>query len=192
MKDLARHLRTLKLFSHIPLKQLEHLLENRPVVMAQAGDLLLDEAGSERLHLLLLQGTARAERNWVAPDKTTHLSCRILNAPEPGAPFAFLGAAARRRVQAVTEVRYLVLDGDTTDELAGWNERFSEAFSDNPELHRRIGLIKQIGLFRHLPLENAAEVLEKAREQAEKEEKTRLKIREGKTVEELLAEFGRL
>ncbi len=43
-----------------------------------------------------------------------------------------------------------------------------------------------------IPLENAAQVLEKAREQAEKEEKTRAKIREGKTVEELLAEFGRL
>jgi len=43
-----------------------------------------------------------------------------------------------------------------------------------------------------IPLENAAEVLQKAREQAEKEERTRLKIREGKTVEQLLAEFGRL
>jgi regulator of RNase E activity RraA len=43
-----------------------------------------------------------------------------------------------------------------------------------------------------IPLENAAEVLEKAREQAVKEEMTRAKIREGKTVEELLAEFGRL
>ncbi len=43
-----------------------------------------------------------------------------------------------------------------------------------------------------IPLEKAAEVLEKAREQADKEEKTRAKIREGKTVEELLAEFGRL
>jgi 3-hexulose-6-phosphate synthase/6-phospho-3-hexuloisomerase len=43
-----------------------------------------------------------------------------------------------------------------------------------------------------IPLENAAEILQKAREQAEKEEKTRIKIREGKTVEELLAEFGRL
>jgi 3-hexulose-6-phosphate synthase/6-phospho-3-hexuloisomerase len=41
-------------------------------------------------------------------------------------------------------------------------------------------------------LENAARVLEKAREQAVKEEKTRAKIREGKTVEQLLAEFGRL
>jgi regulator of RNase E activity RraA len=41
-------------------------------------------------------------------------------------------------------------------------------------------------------LENAAQVLEKAREQADKEEKTRIKIREGKTVEQLLAEFGRL
>jgi 3-hexulose-6-phosphate synthase/6-phospho-3-hexuloisomerase len=43
-----------------------------------------------------------------------------------------------------------------------------------------------------IPLENAAEVLGKARDQAEKEEKTRAKIREGKTVDELLAEFGRL
>jgi regulator of RNase E activity RraA len=43
-----------------------------------------------------------------------------------------------------------------------------------------------------IPLENAAEVLKKAQEQAEKEELTRAKIREGKTVEELLAEFGRL
>jgi len=43
-----------------------------------------------------------------------------------------------------------------------------------------------------IPLENAADVLQKAREQADKEEMTRAKIREGKTVEQLLAEFGRL
>jgi regulator of RNase E activity RraA len=43
-----------------------------------------------------------------------------------------------------------------------------------------------------IPLENAAQVLEAARALAENEELTRAKIREGKTVEELLAEFGRL
>lgn len=43
-----------------------------------------------------------------------------------------------------------------------------------------------------VPLENAAEVLAAAREQAEKEEMTRAEIRKGKTVEELLAQFGRL
>lgn len=43
-----------------------------------------------------------------------------------------------------------------------------------------------------VPLENAKEILRKAHEQAEKEEQTRERIREGKTVEELLAEFGRL
>lgn len=43
-----------------------------------------------------------------------------------------------------------------------------------------------------IPLEESARVLARAREQAENEEKTRQKIREGKTVEELLAEFGRL
>lgn len=43
-----------------------------------------------------------------------------------------------------------------------------------------------------IPLENAAEILQKAQQQAEKEELTRAKIRQGKTVEQLLAEFGRL
>lgn len=43
-----------------------------------------------------------------------------------------------------------------------------------------------------IPLEKAAEVLEAARALANNEEQTRIKIREGKTVEELLAEFGRL
>jgi regulator of RNase E activity RraA len=43
-----------------------------------------------------------------------------------------------------------------------------------------------------IPRENAAEVLEKARAQAEKEEQTRARIREGKTVEQILAEFGRM
>jgi regulator of RNase E activity RraA len=43
-----------------------------------------------------------------------------------------------------------------------------------------------------ISLENAGEVLQKARQQADKEEMTRVKIRQGKTVDELLAEFGRL
>jgi len=43
-----------------------------------------------------------------------------------------------------------------------------------------------------ISLENADEVLQKARQQADKEEMTRVKIRQGKTVDELLAEFGRL
>jgi 3-hexulose-6-phosphate synthase/6-phospho-3-hexuloisomerase len=43
-----------------------------------------------------------------------------------------------------------------------------------------------------IPQENAAEVLEKARTQAENEEKTRARIREGKTVDQILAEFGRM
>ena len=43
-----------------------------------------------------------------------------------------------------------------------------------------------------VPQEEAGEVLERAREQAGQEEETRKRIKEGKTVEELLSEFGRL
>ncbi len=43
-----------------------------------------------------------------------------------------------------------------------------------------------------VPLDDAEAVLAAARAQAEKEEQTRARIREGKSVEELLEEFGRL
>jgi regulator of RNase E activity RraA len=43
-----------------------------------------------------------------------------------------------------------------------------------------------------IPLEQAADILKKAQVQAENEEKTRARIREGKTVEQILAEFGRM
>lgn len=43
-----------------------------------------------------------------------------------------------------------------------------------------------------VPLETAEEVLEKSQKQAALEEATRVEIRKGKTVDELLEEFGRL
>lgn len=43
-----------------------------------------------------------------------------------------------------------------------------------------------------VPQKEAADVLKRAQEQAAQEEATRQRIRQGKTVEELLAEFGRL
>jgi regulator of RNase E activity RraA len=43
-----------------------------------------------------------------------------------------------------------------------------------------------------VPSDEAADVLRRAQDQAAQEEATRQRIREGKTVEELLAEFGRL
>ena len=43
-----------------------------------------------------------------------------------------------------------------------------------------------------VPLEMAEEILEKAQKQAALEEATRVEIRKGKTVDELLEEFGRL
>ena len=43
-----------------------------------------------------------------------------------------------------------------------------------------------------IPLESAEEVIEKAREQADREAKTREWVAQGKTVEDLLNEFGRI
>ena len=43
-----------------------------------------------------------------------------------------------------------------------------------------------------IPQEKAEEIVEKAREQAEREEATRAWVKQGKTIEDLLAEFGRI
>jgi rhodanese-related sulfurtransferase len=157
MHDLAKHLRANKLFKHIPLQQLSHLLESSSVASARAGEILLDEAGSERMHLVLLAGEIEAERTWTAPDGRDHVVARTLAAEETGAGFAFLGSASRARVRALTDVRYLAIDGDIVDELVGWNQRFAEEFKKDPELLRRMGLIRRIGIFHDLPMENVSE-----------------------------------
>lgn len=157
MQDLARHLRTLRLFSHVPLKQLGYLLEHSDIASARAGDILFREGDSERMHLVLLDGRIEAERTWSSSAGHDRSVTWILSPDESGTGFAFLGSASRVRVRALTDARYLTLDGDLVDELAGWNQRFTEEFRDNPELRRRMGLIKQIGIFRNLPLENIGE-----------------------------------
>ncbi len=43
-----------------------------------------------------------------------------------------------------------------------------------------------------VPLEKADEIVELAREQAEREQKTREWVAKGKTIEDLLAQFGRI
>lgn len=43
-----------------------------------------------------------------------------------------------------------------------------------------------------IPLEKAVEIIDLAREQAEREQKTRESVAKGKTIEDLLAEFGRI
>ena len=43
-----------------------------------------------------------------------------------------------------------------------------------------------------VPIAKAEEILELAREQADREQKTREWVKQGKTIEDLLAEFGRI
>jgi len=86
---------------------------------------------------------------------------RTLAAEETGTGFAFLGSASRARVRALTDVRYLAIDGDVVDELVGWNQRFAEDFKKDPELLRRMGLIKRIGIFHDLPMENVSETFKR-------------------------------
>ena len=161
MHDLARHLRTIRLFSHIPLEQLTHLLESSEVARAKAGDILFQAGDREHKHLVLLEGEIEAERTWSVPGERDRVFSWRLAAQETGTGFSFLGSASRVRVRALTDVRYLAVDGDIVDELIGWNQRFAEDFRSNPELLRRMSLIKQVGIFHDLPLENVSEAFKR-------------------------------
>ena len=164
IQDLVKHLHTLRLFSNIPLKQLNSLLENCTIESASAGAILMKEDVSLRMHFILIDGEVEAERSWRTQDGRDDSVSWKLAPPETGMRFSFLGSTSRVRVRALTDVRYLTIDGDLIDELAGWNQRFAEEFQDNPELQRRMGLIKQIGIFRDLPLENVSEVFKHMRQ----------------------------
>ena len=112
----------------------------------------------------LLDGEIEAERTWSTPEGHDRSISWTLAPSEIGMGFSFLGSASRVRARALTDARYLTIDGDLIDELAGWNQRFTEEFKVDPELQRRMGLIKQIGIFRDLPLENISEVFSRMRQ----------------------------
>ena len=142
--ELAKRLRATTLFSHIDTAQLALLLEQCLERTAMAGEELAEGRNGLADHLVLLEGVAEARRTWTTPEGAERTYAWRIDPAEGDAGFALVTASASNiRVRAVTDVRYILVDGGAVDELLGWSQ-----------LDERMVLAKHLKVFRNMPLEN--------------------------------------
>ncbi len=151
---LAKRLRTTGNLGPLTIDQIVALLNQSKMLTARAGDIILKESDSMRDHLLLLEGKLEAQRIWSVLGNNDRSHTWGLIPAETESGFVFLGAASRVRARAITDIRYLLINAEKVDELVGWSQQFSKELEDDPELRRRMALIKHVKIFHHVPLEN--------------------------------------
>ena len=160
MELLAKHLRTSGYLGPLSTEQIIRLLKQSEMISAGAGEIILKEDDSMRDHLLLLEGKLEAQRVWSVPGGNDRSFTWVLDPVESEEQFVFLGASSRVRARAISDICYLQINADTVDELVGWRQQFSEELESTPELKHRMGLIKQVRIFHHVPLENVITAFE--------------------------------
>lgn len=158
MKPLTQRLRATKLFSLLSIEQLERLVENSSTHEARAGDVInaLDEPLID--HLVLTDGEIRVTHRWVDDSGEEKKYERSLTANENDGEVSIFGAAGKGiSVEAASDCRYLLIDGDSVDEMLGWNQQFSDVLRKDKSLEKRMGAVKRVNIFLKLPVENVKE-----------------------------------
>ena len=158
MEALARRLRMTRLLGPLSTKQLTSLLEQSGITTAHADEILIKESDAMHDHIILLEGELEAQRTWSVEGGNDQSYTWTIKPGENEESFAFLGAANNIRARAVTDIRYIKINADSIDMLLGWSQHFTEDMENDPELKRRMNLVKQVTIFHEVPLENAKEV----------------------------------
>jgi SulP family sulfate permease len=161
MKALAKRLRNTRLLGPLTTAQLTTLLEEAEVKTAKPGEIVINQDESMQGHLILTEGSLEAQRTWSADGRNDKSYTWELKPTEIEGGFAFLSESNRIRVRAITDIKYVLIDADKIDALIGWDEHFADDIVSDPELKRRMDLIKQVSVFYKVPLENIKEVFKR-------------------------------
>lgn len=153
MNTLAKKLRGSRLLGQLSIIQIQHLLESNGIKRAESGEIIQRQTDDCRQHLILVNGELEIQRTWQVEGGNDRSYTRSLKPNEKDGGYAFLCALNNTRVRALGEVEYILLDADAVDELIGWNGHHADIDQD-PELQRRMQLVKQVGIFYEVPLEN--------------------------------------
>ncbi len=164
VQELALRLHATPLLGPVPIKRLTELLEKQPILSAESGDIIVRAEDSLNEHLVLLEGELEAQRIWTTPDGREKSYTWILKPENSDSNPAILTAASNRlRVRALQDIQYLKLDADVIDEFLGWNLQSSADEKPEHEINTRMALVRQIGVFHHIPLERVQEAFQRMR-----------------------------
>ena len=152
MNALLEQLRKTKLFSRLSLDHLKPLLERSEIHNAAAGELIVSAVDGMHDHVVVVQGELEVQRTWTAPDSGDQIMVKIKRATENNV--ALISPASNMQVRALSAARYILIDADTVDEMLGWSQQIASVQEVDPQITRRMGMVKQVNVFNQLPLEN--------------------------------------
>ena len=161
LEQLSEKLRSTPLFGHISQPLMMSMLQECPLEYARAGDVIHETDGQHEEHIVLVDGEIKAwSRVQATEDESKDRSCTLRSKASDSGVEVLTSAARNLRVQALTGVQYLRLDADRIDELLSWTQ-FSDAKTHNKKSGHLWGLIRRVGVFQHLPLENVQRAFER-------------------------------
>lgn len=129
--------------------------------------MLIDENAGGYDYLVLLEGELEVTRRFLNADGMTELEIGRLRPGDGAGEMALLhGLPRQASVRAVRESYYLRIDGERMEELLAWSQCFSAELNDLAEVRARMNLVRQVGPFRSLPLDNVQRAFEALRPMA--------------------------
>jgi hypothetical protein len=141
MQELLQRMRTTRLFGHLSAEQLTPLLERSEIQSAVTGDILVKPDDQMRNHLVLVEGELEIQHTWSAPGENDKSYTWTLTPRDAEEGLAYLSAASCCLcVRALTDVRYILIDGHSLDEMLGWSQQLSQMEGDTL-LQQRKGLV---------------------------------------------------
>lgn len=158
---LASSLQNTKLFSLLNTEQIETLLKDSPIQHGNTGTIITDPETPMSGHFVLLEGRVDIERLWSLPKGGAKRTSSIMDPNQENSGIAILQASGHGvRITANGVITYLFIDCEKFDSLLGWNQQLADMAETDPEISRRMSLIKHAALFRQLPLENLKQALQ--------------------------------
>jgi CRP-like cAMP-binding protein len=165
--SIFERLSTTRPFSCLSLPQLEHAIQSSRVEFANIGETIIDEGEGGCDYVVLLEGELEVTRRYINAEGMAELEIGCLRPGEGAGEMALLqGLPRQASVRAMCDSRYLRIDGERMEELLAWSQCFSNELNDLAEIRARMNLVRQVGPFRLLPLENVQRAFEALRPMA--------------------------
>jgi len=134
MQLLARSLKRTPVFSHLNIQQITALIEQSTIHIAHAGCRILTPDNPVKHHLLVLDGNIKSHNKWLFCGNEMQY-CWQLQSDESLCRFAILSSATRAiNANALSETRYLFIDGDAAENIKSQNNLLAKKPAGNESL----------------------------------------------------------
>ena len=155
-KSLTKRIKKTALLNSFSEKLLSSLLIDNPQRFAESGEIIVRQDEVMNDHFILIDGEIEVQRIWSIPQANDKSHTWTL-APINKNPAVLPAASNHIRVRAISDVQYILLSGDTVDNLLGWVYKQESGHHKNSATEK---LMRMVAASHHLPKEIIDKILQ--------------------------------